>query len=117
MRQDERATVRATAGPRRATAGGEIPPVEESLWRARLVGARVRVTLAAGRRCEDMPHVATEDGKLGVVRCECGPDGPRHPWLVQFDRAVAWSIRSRSGPVDVPLVVRYYAPDELDVLG
>ena len=31
-------------------------------------------------------------------------------------RAVAWFIQTRSGPVNVPLTVRYYAPDELDVL-
>jgi hypothetical protein len=35
---------------------------------------------------------------------------------VQLDRAVAWPIETRGGRVDIPLEVRFFAPDELEVL-
>ncbi len=93
-----------------------MAPIEAVARRGR-VRLRVRVRLHPDRSCPDLPHHPSEQGQLGsIVRCECRPGGPSHPCLVELDSIVARRDAGRDLEVRRPLALRYYAPDELDVL-
>jgi len=64
-----------------------------------------------------MPHHAVEDGQVGmIILCKCRPGGPLHGCLVQFDADLAWPVSVDLGTVVVPLRVRFYALDELELV-
>ena len=69
-----------------------------------------------GRSCEDAPHKAVEDGQAGTIARRDGPHGRcPHPVLVEFDEPLAWPIGAGGLGRTVPLLVRRYAEDGLEL--
>jgi hypothetical protein len=64
-----------------------------------------------------MPHQDPEQGRIGTVARLRSPGGtPRHPILVRFDEPLDWTLASGGRRTVLSLLVRFYAPSELEVI-